>query len=261
MTDYHSRPELSSSEVARFIEDPIAWYHEYKLRDWKRETTPAMQFGTEIHAMVENLGTDSIVREIPPEVLNADGHRKGKPWKDWEAENPALIYIKQGEPNPIATIWKHLMANSWCREIILNAEKEVEHVWNDEDTGPSRIKMDSVYQTALVDWKTTSKKCERTFTAEVYDRHYDVRLALYRKGFRDLFGFNPEVYVVSIQTSGGMKVTPYRIPDDWLEEAESRLIITVDDMRRFDLNRYLDAEPITLTKPRYATFDLESIGT
>lgn len=264
---YHDRPERSSSEVARFLDDPIAWYHEYVLRDWKRETTEAMKFGTEVHAMIEHRSSDAIVRVIPDGVLNADGHRKGKAWKDWEAENPALVYVKEGEPNPFGTIWNHLLANSWTRDIIMHAEKEVEHVWDDEDMGPSRVKMDAVYQTYLVDWKTTSKSSERGFASEVFDRHYDVRLAFYRKGFRDLFKddngefVDPEVYVVFIETSGGYKVTPYRLPDEWLDEAEAKLIITVEEMKRFNLEAYLDCEPKTLQKPRYATFDLENIWT
>ena len=58
---------------------------------------------------------------------------------------------------------------------------------------------------------------------------------------------------------GGMKVTPYRMPEDWLEEAEARLIVAVDDMKRFNLDRYLNQAPMDLEKPRYATFNLEEV--
>lgn len=255
---YHDRPELSSSQVASFLSDPIEWYHVHVAKDWPRiSPTKEMQFGTDVHAMIEHGGSDAIVKEIPADVLNDQGHCKGKAWTDWKAANPANVYLKPGEPNPLATIWAHLQANAWCRDVIQNAEKELEHIWNDPDLGPCRVKFDAVLGGTIVDWKTTTNGCARTFAADAYARFYDVRLALYRRAHRDLYGTDPEVVIVAIETSGGMKVTPYRMPDAWMEEAEARLILAVDDMRHFDLNRFLNQVPVNLEKPRYATFSLE----
>ena len=151
------------------------------------------------------------------------------------------------------------MANSWCRRLIEGGAREVEHVWSDPDLGECRCKMDVMTNVLFADWKTTTKTCARTFAADAYARFYDVRLALYRKGFLDLHGYFPEVYVVAIQTTGGMRVTPFRLPDAWLDEAEARLILAVDDMARFNIDRYIDSQPMELVKPKYATLDLESV--
>lgn len=256
---YHDRPELSSSQVASFLGDPIEWYHVHVAKDWPRmQPTAEMRLGTDVHAMIEHGGSDAIVKEIPSNVLNADGHCKGKAWTDWKAANPANVYLKPGEPNPLKTIWEHLLANAWCRDVIEHADKEVEHIWNDPDLGPCRVKFDAVIGGTVIDWKTTTKRCARTFAADCYARFYDVRLALYRRGHTDRFGTMPEVVIVAIETSGGMKVTPYKMPADWLDEADARLILAVDDMRRFNLDRYLDQSPVDLVKPRYATFNLEA---
>jgi len=256
---YHERDELSSSEVATYLNDPIEWYHLYVKKDWKKEVTDAMKFGTAIHSMIEHGGSETIVKEIPESVLNADGHCKGKPWLDWKRDNPAEMYLKPGEPNPLKIIWEHLQANSFCKYLMQVGKKEVEHFWDDPDMGACRMKMDVSTPVLFADWKTTTKTCPRTFAADAFSRFYDVRLAFYRMGFRDLHGCNPEVYIVSICTTGGMKVTPFLMPDAWLEEAEARLILAVDDMARFDIRKYLDSDPVALTKPAYATLDLESV--
>jgi hypothetical protein len=258
---YHSRHELSSSEVACYLTDPIVWYHRYCLKDWPRDKpSEAMQFGTMVHRMIEIGGCDAIVKEIPAEVLNEQGHCKGKTWLDWKAANPADCYIKPGEPNPLKMVWDNLQANTWCRAIIENAAKETEHFWHDADLASEcRMKCDAILNGLLIDWKTTSKTNARTFAADAAARFYDVRLALYRRGFRDKFGCDPEVCIVAIATDAGCKVTPYRMPDSWLEDAEARLILAVDEMSRFSLDRYLDCGPVDLVQPRWATFDLESV--
>jgi PDDEXK-like domain of unknown function (DUF3799) len=263
--NYHDLPQTSSSEVACFLADPITWYHHWVARDWPRtQATPAMQFGTAVHHMIEHGGPGSVVKEIPAEVLNEQGHCKGKAWTEWKAANPAEQYLKPGEPNPLAIIWQHLMANTWVRLIVENAAKEVEHFWHDDDLDiPCRCRFDAVLvdesHGKLIDWKTTTCDNERTFASDAYSRFYDVRLALYRKGFIDKYGVKPEIYIVAIENSGGYGVSVYRMPDEWMDDAEARLILTVDEMQNFDLAKHLDRGPVTLTQPRWAQLKFEEI--
>lgn len=266
--DYHSRSERSSSQVADFLDDPIQWFHVHKLRDWKKEPTAAMRLGTSTHTMIEvglpmmiaRGGWESLVREIPREALNADGHCKGKQWTEWKAENPAEIYFKPGEPNPLRQVWEHLQASKWCRDFIEVSYKEVEHVWDDPLLGPCRCKMDAVSVPILCDWKTTSKRDARTFAADAFARNYDVRLAMYSRGFEDKYGCRPEVYIVAIQTTGGMVVNVYQMPSEWLEDAEARLLLACDEMDNFDIAKHLDVGPVPLVQPRYAVLDLEKVA-
>lgn len=256
--DYHSRPELSSSEVAAYLSDPLDWYYRYVARTSKFAPTDAMKLGTVIHKMSEYGGWEGLAKDIPAEVLNKDGHCKGKAWTEWKAANPSDAYIKPSEPNKLRIIWEHLQANSWCRDIIANSEKEVEHFWQDDDLDRKcRMKADAICGNILVDWKTTTKPDTRQFAMDCVYRHYPVRMALYARGFRDRFGVEPVVYIVAINTSGGYKVTPYQIPRPWLEDAEAQLIMTVDEMSRFSLSRYLDRAPEVLEQPRWAGFNLE----
>jgi hypothetical protein len=120
--------------------------------------------------------------------------------------------------------------------------------------------MDAVAVPILADWKTTSKRNPRTFAADAFDRHYDVRLAMYARGFEDKYGFRPEIYIVAIQTTGGMAVNVYQMPAEWLEDAEARLLLACDEMDNFDIDKHLDVGPVPLVQPRYAVLDLEKVA-
>lgn len=258
--NYHERLEMCSSEVGMFANDPIQWYHVYHLKDWTKETTEEMKLGTGVHKMLETQSIDTVVKYIPREALNAEGHCKGKVWTDWKQSNPAEFYLKPGETHPLYQIWNHISANSWCMNLIKKGIKEEEHYWFDEDLGVEcRMKTDVIEGNALVDWKTTSKKNARTFAQDAVARFYDLRLAFYRRGFRSKFGFDPKIYVVAIQTTGGFRVTPYRMPDAWIDDAEARVLLTVDEMLHFDINAYLDQQPIELQQPHYSQLNLETV--
>ena len=82
--DYHSRPELSSTQVAKFMDDPIAFYEIHITGERSESPTDAMKFGTSVHEMIELGGPDKMpIVVIPREVLNKDGHKRGKAWTQW----------------------------------------------------------------------------------------------------------------------------------------------------------------------------------
>jgi hypothetical protein len=226
-----------------------------------------MKLGTGVHDMIEYSlplmvalgGWDALVREIPRDVLNADGHCKGKAYTDWAKANPAEIYFKPWEQNPLRTVWDNLMANAATREYIEKSRKEVAHFWLDEDFGRCKCKFDALLVPTFVDWKTTCKKTKFAFEKEVVDRAYDLRLAFYRRGYRSLFDSEPDVFIVAINTNGGYKVTPYRLPSEWLDDAEARLYLTIDEMDNFDLAKYLDAKPQILKQPNYSKVNFDEL--
>jgi hypothetical protein len=121
------------------------------------------------------------------------------------------------------------------------------------------MKADCIAEPVLIDWKTTNKTDSRGFANDAAGMGYDVRLALYRRGYRDLYGVDPEIHVVAIRSTGSYRVTPYRMPDSWLDDAEARLVLLVDEMNHFDLESFLDAKPVELQQPRFAKLDLEEL--
>lgn len=269
---YHSKQSLSSSEIADYLDDPIDWYFTYRLRTRKKpEPTDAMKLGTSVHLvaeiglprMIADGGWSNILKSIPKEVLNSEGHCKGKAWTEWKAANPADVYIKPGEPNPLAEIWDNLVGNKWCYDVLhdANSLKEHEIEWDDPLLGPCRLKADllNMSEEYVVDWKTTRAKTARKFAADAAAMHYDVRLAFYRRGIHYSLGFVPAVYIVAINTSGGYEVTPYEMPEEWLDDADARLVFAVEEMRTFDLGKYRDKPVQRLAQPKWNVLKEEDL--
>jgi hypothetical protein len=243
--------------VSAFLADPVKWYHQYAVKAWARdEPTEAMQFGTNVHLMCAAGGPSA----LPIVGRPAEADFRKKEWKEWKAEQEASGVEIVDSLSMYRTIWQNLLSSDWIREVMRNTAKEVEHVWNDEVLGPCRCKFDAVSDGLIVDWKTTDKKNERGFVYSLLDFHYDVRLALYSRGYRDRFGVPARIVLVAIQKSGGFGVQPYELPDEWVDDAEARLILTVDKMSSFDIRRALNVKPVMLTQPKFSQISDEDFA-
>lgn len=254
---YHQRTELSSSQVAAFLTDRVKWYHQHVLRDWPRdEPTEAMQVGTNVHLMCAAGGPSALpIVGRPPEA----NFRK-KEWKDWKTIQEAAGKEVVDSVEAYELIWHHLRSSDWVYDVIDNAQKEVEHLWDDDILGPCRCKFDAVLPGLIVDWKTTDKFSERGFIHSILDMSYDVRIALYVRGFRHKYGEEPTVTLVAIQKKPGYRIQPYTLAPEWLDDAEARLIKAVEAMQNFNIDAELNVTPKVIYQPRYAQLSIEEIS-
>lgn len=256
--NYHERPELSSTQIADFVADPIRFWHLHVEQDWPKEPpTPAQKFGTDVHRMIELGGPDNIVVRIPDEVLNKQGHRKGKPYLDWLAEQPpGVATIKSNEINAFEIIWEHLNRNTFARHCMESGELEKEHFWKDSETGICcRMRTDCLLPTCIVDWKTARSTDVRKFQSEIYWLRYDLRLAFYQRGILDLTGETLPVAFIAIKNQPGYDVRPLNISDSWMRSAQDRLSRVMDQIASFEIERELDRDVVEIDEPRFATFD------
>jgi len=262
---YHDKPELSSSQVADFLDDPICFYRRHILKDWpKKQPTPTMEFGTAVHKMIEQGEFESLAKDIPAHVLNADGHCKGKAWTDWKEANPAATYVKPGEINALASIFAGLCANKHCRKWMAepSKNKEFEILWTHKPTGIAcKSRIDLLTDSGLiVDWKTTVDCEPRKFQRSICDFNYDIRLAFYRLAVETLTGNRLPVVAVAIQNSPGFAVQPYEIPCAWLDDAETKLNEAMDEIALFDIADYVDRPIVCIDKPRWRFDDRFNLG-
>ena len=260
MTDYFSRPGLSGSQVATYLADPIKWYHQYIAKDWPFDPpTPAMQFGTMVHSMLETGGPVPLCVAVKPDGLDLRT-KEGKAWLAGAKEEERTI-IDSDQWQSLNRIWEHVRSNGWLFASLLSGTPEMEFYWDDDDLGECKGKIDLLTDAgAIIDWKTTSCRTEHAFINEIVSRSYDVRMALYRRAVREMTHNDfPPVYLVSIQTTGGNSVQAFRLSEDWLEDAEARLIVAVDEMREFNLAAHLNRPPKTISQPRYSVLNLETV--
>ena len=257
---YHDRPELSSTQVAKFMDDPIAFYEIHVTGERSESPTDAMKFGTSVHEMIELGGPDKMpIAVIPREVLNKDGHKRGKAWTQWKAEQPddALLY-KEGEDIPWNKIWSNLVANDKCVPWLVADRKEEEFYWQDSASGlQCRAKLDVIDVSAIVDWKTTCSVDPRGFQSACHSMHYAERLSFYRRGYEQKYGERPPCVAVAIENSGSYRVQPYEISESWLSKADDNLSRVLDQIANFDIQSERNQPIIELSEPKYARFDDE----
>jgi exodeoxyribonuclease VIII len=249
MTDYHSRPELSSSQLALFLRDPIVFYHTCVLGDWpKDEPTPAMQFGTLVHTMIELGGPDRLDIVRRPEGLDL----RTKEGKAWREANAGKEIVSEPDWLRLERVWTHLQACSQVRKFLGNGHVERELFWQHSRSGiDCRAKVDQLSDGVLIDWKTTSAASEEEFINQAVNMHYDIRLAFYRDGIETVENIQrPKILVVGIQSGGGHEIFPLEITG-LMEElhSEERMHRAVEDISTFVLEEYLDRPIKVATAP------------
>ena len=248
MTDYHSRPELSSSQLAQFLKDPITFHHVHTLEDWpKDEPTAAMQFGTLVHSMIELGGPDRLDIVRRPAGIDL----RTKEGKAWREANAGRTIVTDDDWTRLERIWAHLNACKQVAKFLGTGHTEKEIFWTHKSSGVDcRAKVDMLTSGVLIDWKTTSAASEEEFISQAANMFYDVRLAFYRNGIETLTGERPQVMVVGIQSQPGHEVFPLDFTQLMDElDSEARMHRAVEDLVDFDIDQHLDRPIKVATAP------------
>lgn len=254
-TEYHARPELSSSQLAAFIADPVDFHHTYVAGDWpKPEPSLSMEFGTAVHELIET-GQPPVVRRIPAEVLTSNGQKRGKAWDAWKVEQPAgALLLKPDEIDWREPLWQHLQANDYTRRWCALDDREVSFAWEHPGTGIGcRCRLDVVdHQMGLiVDWKTTPDIGPAPFARSCVNFRYHVRLAFYRYGWQVAFGEDLRLVAVAIKNRRSWTVKPYQLADDWWTQGYHDMQAAMQELAEIDVADYLNQGPVVLDRPRW----------
>ena len=266
MINYHDRPELSSSQIAAFMQDPVFWWKVHREASLpKPVANDSMQFGTDVHSMIEDGGPDlSKFVAIPHHVLNKDGHKKGKAWTDFKSSHPDdVIFFKDTELHPahgLIQIWSNLNANRRTARWISLPKKETVITWHDDESGfDCRAMIDVIDEQhdCVIDWKTTRDIRARKFQSACYSMHYDIRLAFYRRGLRANNMGDMHIVAVAIENTQSYRVQPFHLSSEWIDSADDRLSVVLENIKSFNIKDELDKDIIELDAPRWATYDQE----
>lgn len=83
--EYHARLEYSQSQVKLLPKEPERFYNQHVVKPpaLRQPPTRAMELGTILHRLILE---DESLNVIPAEVLNRDGYRMGKAYRQWKAD-------------------------------------------------------------------------------------------------------------------------------------------------------------------------------
>lgn len=179
--DYHSRSEISRSQIVTFLESRRLYEATFVTKTVAaKEETNAMRIGTCSHllALQPELFARTVV-EIPADKLASDGSRKGNAWKDFEAQCDAdgIIPLKAEELAPVKGMANALMARAGRFIRHKDAKFEYEIAWTDPETGLDlRAMLDIVIPLAdrviVLDVKTTNDVSPHKFRHKIRDFGY-----------------------------------------------------------------------------------------
>ncbi len=227
LTQYHARAEWSRSQLESLRESAPLFHGRYILDPptFPFRRSDALDHGTVAHECLSNpAGLDGVCIEIPGEVLNDQGHRKGKPWLEWSEAHAGLIQLKAEELAPIKT----MVRNTYAHPIASKLLAEVMHyeysiVWTDEDSGlrlrarPDLICPGDRGQVRVVDFKTTRAVDLADFQRDTAKFGYHRQAAWYTEAV-ELFGYHVQDFLfVSVDKTPAHEVYVHRLSPDALE--------------------------------------------
>ena len=257
MSDYHSRPEISRSMIATFIESKRLYEAMYVTKALPNDgATDAMILGTLTHSQLLEPDVDHRIVVPPAQVLTKDGKRSGNAYKEWCAANPTLIPVKASDfeisKRCVASVHKTI-------GMMINhpkAMREREVYWTHANGLNLRAKLDLIVPTTIglhiPDIKTTARLDK--FHFDVSDGLY-LQHAHYRAAIRAEFGVEASFWFCAVEKSGTFRVRAFELAEDYSAEADAKYEQALADMldchERNDFSELGEGEVSILYKPQY----------
>lgn len=199
LAEYHAmNGSWSHSQAEVLIASPPLFHGRYVMGIWPREESIFLDAGTVAHAaLLDQDGFEGVATIIPPEALNADGHRKGPAWKEWSTQHGDKILLKVSEADSILAMVNNVKANRDVRRLMRSGTVLREHsiLWTDDATGLDlRSRPDLIFllpdiRIIVADVKTTRAVTERAFRTDAVRYGYFRQAAWQVDAAKELFSW------------------------------------------------------------------------
>lgn len=205
--EYHARPELSASMLKVFADSPRLFYKRFVERTISDEPSPAMILGRLAHAAIlePHLLEGHCIR-IPREVLNEQGHRRGKAWTEFKQANEGRVLLGDDDYNRIKAMFDAVYANEFAARLLRSdGEAEATILWNIGEQ-PLRSRLDRLLPNIIVDIKTCREGTARDFArSSFWPLRYALQAAFYQDAAESLDGVRRRFLFVCVESN-----EPYR---------------------------------------------------
>lgn len=192
MPDYLAVRALSKSSAGALLRSPSHLYCTPPT-----EPTDAMQFGTLVHALVLEPGTENRIAAVRP---HWDARTKaGKELRDsWTAENHGKMAFTADEWQRAKDCASAVLAHPASRLLLDGGRSEVSIFWADERTGvPCKCRPDYLRDDLVIsDLKTTADASPQAFAKTCARLGYHAAHAHYSEGVRVMYGEAPRSFIL-----------------------------------------------------------------
>ena len=217
-------PGLSYSEMVHLLRSP-AHYMEYKENP--PETTPAMRFGSAVHAAIlepQKYADNYVVFDDSEKIAEIGGTkpRATNAYKEYKAQfeldNQGKGVLTVDDSKAI-TAMAEAVARHRSASALLAAEGAVEpsFIWEDEVTGtPLKARLDKLLKSGrVIDIKTCEDARPDAVMRNIWNFRYDVQAAMYREAVRATQGIDDMLphTLIFVEKSAPHAVAVYELDD------------------------------------------------
>lgn len=224
--EYHDGPGVSNSQLSEYAESPALYHGRFVTKTIERRSpTAEMKLGTLLHELVlEN--TLHSAKMIPSDVLNKDGHRKGRAWTDFASENAGFDLITSDQFAELIEMRDAILRHEAANKLLAGAnEREVSLRMTCPLTGMLlRCKLDMLCRDGFcADLKTTRDPSPREFAKSVATFSYHRQDAFYRRLASSLCGVDMPFFFIAIGKDKPYRVEVYKLETEYALAGEAEL--------------------------------------
>jgi hypothetical protein len=227
--NYKDAPGLNQSSLKEFAADPYAYWLRREGKLPARPETKEMEFGRNLEAYLRG-GLDRRIVTIPESVLTANGHRRGKAWEAWRADQPEDAILKreieiEAEIGAFRQCQLEISAHPLARRLIFSKGQwnypvywRVTHDLGDIDCKAEIDRWLPQYGIA-VDLKTCRDASPPGFMNQAEELGYAIQQAWYTEGLWYAGHQVEAFYFVAVANTAPHAVEVYQLDADWMAAA------------------------------------------
>lgn len=223
---YADHGRLSNSMISTFIESATLFYHQYIARDFKREATPQMLFGSALHCYMLQPAEYDRRYKVAPKVDRRTKEGKAA-WEDFQAiaGDAEILTKEQGDMVHacVGSLLKNEYINqAFCADVRRVNESPVKFEYGGMQCKalPDMVLPDSQ---VIFDLKTTSDPSPGAFKRSVLDNGYHRQAWFYREALRRSQDLDCEFVFACVRNTFPHETATYTLDAEMYRLAEQEI--------------------------------------
>lgn len=221
--EYFAHPGFGSTSI-RTLSDPDISLAEVEYLLSHDEHKPEYDVGTLAHALILEGSLDHLVHRVDAK----DWRTKAAKEERDQAYNNDMIPINNSEADsilaPVEAMRDAVMAHPIAKDLLTGHVPEVSLFW-ETDGVPLKARLDAQHPTrgVVADLKTVRSARPNDVRKQISDLGYYIQARHYLNGLKEVTGFEPEWYFVTVGKTEPYPVSVHRMTPEALQQGQARI--------------------------------------
>ena len=223
-SEYHSWDALSASGAKMLLRSPA---HYLAAKEKEREPTPAMKFGTLVHAMV--LEPETVDAEFIAQPKLDKRTTAGKQQAElFAATNAGKTIVDFDDFQRAQRVAESVRSHHLYNDLLKGASVEQSFRWEQHGV-PCKARMDAIQGPVIVDLKTTQDASPDGFARTLASLKYYVQAAHYLDGYMHETGMEAKDFIfIAVETEAPFAIGIYNLDMVALEAGRHKMALAAE---------------------------------